>query len=229
MIAADRDHARPGDGSLLKHDEFGGTGTDVGETHAEFALVGTQHRVGGSERLEDGVVDVNAGFVHGGDDVLRRAGGSRHHVDAHFEACGHHAKRIVDAGLLVEDEFLRKKMEDLAIGGQGDGAGALDGLLDLVAADLARTRAQADASMAVDAAHVRSADADDGVLDGSAGDIFGGLDRFLNRCDGFVEFYDDALARAAGFGDAVSAIAQAGVGELRHQRARLGAAYINCR
>ena len=180
-----------------------------------------------AERLEDRVVDVNSGFVHGGDDVLRGAGGGGHHVDAHFEARGHHAERIVDAGLIVENEFLRQQMENLAIGGQRDGAGAIDGLLDLVASDFARTRAQADAAMTVDAAHVRSADADDGVLDRRSGNVFGGFDRLLNRGDGLVEFDDDALARAARFGDAVAAIAQAGVGELRHQRARLGAAYID--
>src|SRR4029077_3858834 len=141
----------------------------------------------------------------------------------------HHAERVVDASLLVEDEFLGKKMEDFAVGGQWDGAGAFDGLLDFVTADLVRPRAQANASMRIDAADVRSADSDDSVLDRGAGDIFSGLDRLLNRRHGFVEFHDHALARPAAFTDAVSAITQAGVGELRHERASLGAAYINCR
>ena len=46
-------------------------------------------------------------------------------------------------------------MQNLAIGGQRNGAGPVDGLLDFVASNFARTRAQADAAVAVDAAHVR--------------------------------------------------------------------------
>ena len=123
-----------GDRAFLEDDEVGGTGADVGEANAQFALIGAQHGVGAGQRLEDGVVDMNAGAVHSGDDVLRRAGGGGNHVDAHFEARGHHAQRIVHAGLLVEDEFLRQQVEDLAIGGQRDGAGFVDRLPDFVAA-----------------------------------------------------------------------------------------------
>src|SRR5215471_18430222 len=89
--------------------------------------------------------------------------------------------------------------------------------------------AQADAAMRIDAAYVRTADADGGVFDGSSCDIFGCLDRLLNRRHGLVEFEDHAFARAAGVGDTVPAITQAGIGQFDHQRARLGAAHINCR
>ena len=67
------------------------------------------------------------------------------------------------------------------------------------------------------------------MLDGRTGNILGLLDRFLNRADSLVQIDDDALARAARFGHAMAAIAQAVVGDLRHQHAGLGAAYINCR
>jgi hypothetical protein len=67
-----------------------------------------------------------------------------------------------------------------------------------------------------------------GVLDRRSGNIFGGFDRFLNGLHRFVEFNDDALARTARLGDAVAAIAQAAVGQLRHQRAGLGAAHVDC-
>jgi hypothetical protein len=120
-------------------------------------------------------------------------------------------------------------MEYFAVGGQRDGARAFDGLFDLVTADFVGPRAQANASVRVDSAHVHSADSDNGVLDRSASDVFCGLDCLLNGRHRFVEFHDHALARAAGFSDAMSAITQAGVGELRHKRASLGAAYINCR
>src|SRR5580704_17790744 len=118
-------------------------------------------------------------------------------------------------------------MQDFTIGGQRNGAGAVHGLLDLVAPDFSRTRAHADASVSVDPSHVRSTDTDDGLLDGCARDIFGGFDRLLNRRHGLVELHDDPLSRATRFRDTVPAIAQAVVGRLRHQRAGLGAAYVN--
>ena len=45
--------------------------------------------------------------------------------------------------------------------------------------------------------------------------------------DGFFQIDDDAFARAARFRHAMSAIAQAGVGDLGHQHTSLGAAYVN--
>ena len=38
---------------------------DVGQADAEFALVGAQHGVGAGQGLEDRVVDMNAGAIHG--------------------------------------------------------------------------------------------------------------------------------------------------------------------
>ena len=61
----------------------------------------------------------------------------------------------------------------------------------------------------------------------AAGNIFGGLGCSLDGGHGLVELHDDTLARSAGVGDAVSAIAQSVVGDLHHQSAGLGAAYVN--
>src|SRR5258708_32759185 len=117
-------------------------------------------------------------------------------------------------------------MKNLAVGGQRNGAGTINRLLDFVAADFARTRAQTDASVTVDAADVRTTDADDGVFDRNSPGVFGGLDCFLDRRNGLVEFDNHSLARAARLGDAVSAIAQVAVGVIGYQRTFLGAA--NC-
>ena len=98
-------------------------GADIREAHAELPLIGAQHRIGAGQGLEHGVVDMNAGLVHGGDHVLRCAGRGGHHVHADFEPRGHHAQRIVHSGLIVEDEFLGQQMENLAIGGKRDAHG----------------------------------------------------------------------------------------------------------
>src|SRR5271165_7488521 len=180
MISAYGNNSSERDRALLEDDEFGRARADVGEADAEFALVGAQHRVGGGQRFEDGVIDVDSGFVHGGDYVLRGAGSSGDEMHTHFKARGHHAERIVDSGLIVENKFLREQVKDFAIGGKSDSAGALDGLLDFIASDFAGTRAQTDAAVAVDAAHMGAPDSDNGVLHRRSGDIFRGFDRFLN-------------------------------------------------
>src|SRR5579871_977386 len=119
-------------------------------------------------------------------------------------------------------------MEDLAIGRQRNCASAFDRLLDLVASDLPRTRAQTDASVAIHAANMRSTHADDRVFNRSSGGILGSLDCSLNGRDCLVQFDDDTFARASRVGQAVPAVAQASFGELSHKRARLGTANINC-
>src|SRR5581483_662503 len=101
VVSTDGDHSSPGNGTLLEDDKFGGTGADIRETDAEFALIRAEDGIGGGQRLVDGVIHMNAGFIHGGNDVLRGAGGGRNHVHANFEASGHHAERIADSGLIV--------------------------------------------------------------------------------------------------------------------------------
>ena len=156
------------------------------------------------------------------------AGRDRDHVHAHFEPRRHHAQRIVDAGLVVENEFLRQQVKNFAIVGKRNGAGLVHRGAQFFAANFARARAEAQAAVAVDAAGVGPGHAQQGMLDRRSGHVFGLLHRLLNRADGFVQIHDDALARAARFGHAVAAIAQTVVGNFRHQRAGLGAAYVDC-
>ena len=125
----------------------------------------------------------------------------RDHVHAHFEARGHHAQRIVHAGLLVENEFLRQQVQNFAVGGQRDGARLVDRLANFVAGNFARTRAEGDATVAVQSADVRPGHADQRMLDRRTRRVFRAFDGFLNRSDGFLQIDDDALARAARLGD----------------------------
>ena len=107
------------------------------------------------EGLEDGLGDFEAGLVDAGDDALLRAGGAGGDVQIDFEAIADHADGIMNAGLLVEDELLGQQVQDFAIGGEGDGAGAIDGGADIVFGNFAEACAEADAAAAVDAADVR--------------------------------------------------------------------------
>src|ERR1700687_5965669 len=82
--------------------------------------------------------------------------------------------------------------------------------------------------MTVDAPAVPPGHAQQSMLDRRSSRVFGLLHRLLNRAHGFVQINNDALARTARFRYAVTAIAQPVVGNLRHQRAGLGTAYVDC-
>src|SRR5207248_8114667 len=115
------------------------------------------------------------------------------HVHSNFEASGHHAQRIMHPGLIIENELLREEVKDFAILRQGDGASAFHSLLDLVASDLARTRAQANAAVAVHATDIGPANSNNGIFHGRSSDVFGGFHGFLNRSHSLLQFDDDSL------------------------------------
>src|ERR1700734_4392942 len=105
-------------------------------------------------------------------------------------------------------------MQYLATIGQGNRPRPLHRLLDFVATYLSWTRPQTDAARAIDPAHVRSADAHDGVLHGRAGHVFGSFYCLLNGGDRLVQFVDQDLARAGRFRHPLTAITPADAGNL---------------
>ena len=114
MVAAHGDHSRVNDGALLKNDEFCRTRSNIRQAYSHFTLIVAQHRIGGRQRLEHRVVDMHSSPVDCGNHILCGAGGRRDHMNANLEARCHHAQRIVHPGLIVENEFLRQQMQDLA-------------------------------------------------------------------------------------------------------------------
>ena len=101
-------------------------------------------------------------------------------MNSNFEAGGHHAQGIVNPSLVVEDEFLRQQMHDLAIVGQGNSAGLVNRQADFIASNFTRPSAEADASVAVNATHMRAGDSHPSVLNRCASDVLGLLDGPLN-------------------------------------------------
>ena len=81
--------------------------------------------------------------------------------------------------------------------------------------------------MSIDSAHVRSGDAENGMLHSNSGTVLCLLHDLLNRRDGFIEIDNDAFARAFRFAEAVTAIAQAILCDFGNQNTGLGAAYVN--
>ena len=154
MIAANRNDAGVRYRAVLKHNQAGGTGSQIGKAHAQFALIGAKRGIRAGQRLKYGVIHVNAGAVHRGDDILRGARSGRDHVHADFQTRGHHAQRVTHTALLVENELLWQQMQDFAVGRQGNRASLLHCHADFVASNFAGAGAEADSAVRIHSAGV---------------------------------------------------------------------------
>src|ERR1700722_6781113 len=200
MVAADRDGGGVARHAARKSDEFGGAAADIEQAGSEFAFVLGQAGFGGGQRLKDGVVDSNAGAIHGGDDILGRGARGGDDVHVGFEALAHHADGVADIVLSVEKKFLGKDVKNFAVFGKLNAAGRFNGATHVIALNVAGTRADGDAAATIDAADVDSRDADQRGFDGHADDGFGFFHRAANGADREVEIHDLALAPAFRFG-----------------------------
>ena len=137
VIAPQRQDRRVPDGAVAEERHVGGAAADVDEDDAQLLLVGEEHRLGRGQRLEHDVLHGQPGAVHRADDVLhgRHRAGDDVHLD--LQAHARHADRLPHAVLVVDDERLREHVDDLAVLRQVDGAGGLDGALDVGPAHLA--------------------------------------------------------------------------------------------
>ena len=216
MVAADGNDRGVGDGALEEDDEFGRAGADVDEADAEFALVGGDDGLGGGDRLEDGLSHFKASAVAAGNDALQHSAGAGGEMQVDFEASADHADGIVDAGLFVEQELLRQQVDDFAIGGKRNRAGAVDSGANIFTGDLAQAGAEADAAAAVDAANVLAADADDTLLNDSAGELFSDGGGFVDGLGRRGELGDQAFADSFRVDDRVGPITQSALMQLGH-------------
>ena len=207
VIATDWNDRGVRNRALLEDNHVSGTGAQVGKTNTQFSFIRPQYRVGASQRLEHRVIHVNTGAVHGGYHVLGCARSRRDHVNPDFQARGHHSQRIVDASLLIEDELLWQQMHDLAVRGQWDATSFVDRKPNFIARDLTCTCAEADASMAVHATHMRAGNSHQCLFDSRAGGVFGLLDCLLDRRRCFLQVGDNAFAGTTRLGHAVPSVA----------------------
>ena len=113
--------------ALKKDDQIAGVAADIEQADAQFALVGGKGGFGGGDRLKNGLDDLKPGAVGAGDGALEGAAGAGGDVQVHLQPFAHHADRIKDARLIVEDELAAQKMQNLAVRRPFDGAGAVDG------------------------------------------------------------------------------------------------------
>ena len=118
-------------------DELGGLGPQVDQDHAFAALFGEHGRVAGGDGFVDGFIHREVGAIDGADEVGVFLGGDGDQKRVGFDGGGHHAAGIVKAGVIVNHEVLREKLEDHTIFLHLDAHGAVHGAVDVALFDFA--------------------------------------------------------------------------------------------
>ena len=200
MVAADGNHADVTNNSAAIGDDFRRATADIKQTASEVALVLGQTGFGGSERLEHRIADENARFIRGGNEILRRGNRGSDHVNVGDEALADHPDGVANAVLGVDNEFVRKDMQNFAVLGERNVAGGIDRAAHVFPFDVARARAKGNAAAAVCAAHVVAGHADKGFFHRHIGHAFGFFHGAADRTYRRVEIDDEAFAQTFGFG-----------------------------
>src|ERR1043165_5989674 len=156
MRAAEWKHGRVLHCATLINDQARRLCSDVDKRGAELFVVFSQRRLSGGELFQHHVGDDQPGAVHRVDGVLSRSYRTRDDVDFYCETRADHTDRIVDAVLVVDDEFLRQSIDDLATGGKLNRARGVDRASDVVGDDLAVASGDGDDGLAVEAEDVRA-------------------------------------------------------------------------
>ncbi len=115
-------------------------------------------------------------------------------MQVHHQPAPHHSRGIAHACLIVQNELLRKQMQDLAVRGKAHRTCFFDSGADIVTRNIARTRPQRNAATTGDALDMRSRHRDHGITDRTFADLFRFLHRFLYALHRLVQFDDDAFA-----------------------------------
>ena len=111
-----------------------------------------------------------------------------------------HSDGIVDSVLIVDDEFLRQAIDDLAAGRQLNRTGRIDRAAHVVGSDFAIATGDGDDGLTVEAQDVRAGEIDRHFFGFDAAHSFGFFDRPLDRFDRRIGIHDHAFAQAARFG-----------------------------
>ena len=182
--------------ALLEQGEVDGARADVGDGDAELLLGLVEDRLGRGQRVDDQLVDLDAGRGDALGQVLDRGRRRRDDVGLDLEPQRAHPERVLDALLAVDAEAASLDVEHLAVGRDRHRAGDLDRPVDVLARDLAVVAGDRDLAGRVEALDVLAADADEGAIDLPARQALGALDRVRDRADGLVDVDDDALLEA---------------------------------
>ncbi len=185
VVAAHREHRSVEYGAVHEYGEAGGAAADVGDDDALALLLLLQHGFRCSQGREDQGLHLDAGALHALGEVLDGCDGAGDDVGLHVQALAVHPDGVADVLLAVDDEEAGDNVEHLAVGGEVEGLGLLDGAVDVLVGDRALAAGDGGDAAVIEGVDVVAADADVGGQHAAAagalrlfhgvGDGFGGL------------------------------------------------------
>ena len=217
VLSANRNGAGMHHRALEKDHQVAGVAADVQQADAQFPLVGGG--LGGGNRLQNRLRHLQPGAVGAGHGALQRAAGAGGDVQIYLQPLAHHAHRIEDPRLFVQDELAGQQVQNLAVRRALDGAGTFYGAAHILRINLSHPTAQLYAAIGVKSANVRTAHAHGAFANVEAGGKLGLIDGCSDCFGRRPEFGDQPLAHSHRRGHAVPAIAQRAFKQLRRQHA----------
>src|SRR5256885_3518603 len=184
--------------AVVVDDDVGGARADLDEAYTELDLLLRENALAGREPCADDIFDVEAGAVHGLDDVLDRGLGAGDDVGLHLEPVAGHADCVLYAILAIDGVGAGDDVDDLAVAGDADRLAGLHHTLNVVVADLVVGVGHGDHAGGVLAPEVGATEGDDDRLDALAGHALRGHHRGLDGVDGLLEVDNHAFAQAFG-------------------------------
>jgi len=113
-------------GAISEDSDIGSTSPDIYQADSQLFFIIAQHRIAGTELLQDQIIHFQSTAAHTLDDVLGRADCAGNHMHPGLQAHTGHTHRLLDPLLLIDDELLGQDMQNLLIGWYGYSAGGID-------------------------------------------------------------------------------------------------------
>ena len=176
--------------------DVGGAAADVDQHHAQFLFVDRQDRVGGRHRLQDQVRNLETAAAHALYNVLHGGDRTGDNVHPHFEADAAHGDRLAHVFLVVDDEFLRHRVQQLLVGRDVHRLGRLDHARHVGRRDFLLLDRHHPAR--IERTDMAAGDARVDVADLAIRHQLGLFQRALDRFDGGLDVDDHAFLQSPG-------------------------------
>src|SRR5215813_4087195 len=168
-------------GAVMVNGDIRLSASNIDQHTTQILLVIAEDCFADSDRLQHRIAYKKAAAIYGSNRVLcscRRTGDDMH---IYFETRTHHSKRIANAKLIVDGEFLGNDVDDLAVRRKRDGTCRLDDTPHIFAIDLARPRRDRSHATAVKTPDVWTGEPHIHTVDFTPSHGFRLTDALLNR------------------------------------------------
>src|SRR5690348_6694877 len=200
VLAANRNRRRHPNAAVLVDDQIRRTCSQINQSNSQLPVISVQARFSTGQRLKDRptVGNFDARAVHSSHHVLPSQCGNRHHVDIGLQMRTHHAQRIADAVLGIQQELLRQNVQQLAVRRDGNALRRPNHLADVFPSNSMPAIRNGDSAARIDASNVRAADTDVCDVDGDPCGRFSRIHGFLDRKNGRIQINNQAFVPTFG-------------------------------